>query len=74
MPTRSSSKSSSVRARNRDTYIMPYRQSIRRARRSEAEILKHYQVGTLEELTRETADRLLMRLMEIGRQTPRTAG
>ena len=53
---------------------MPYRQSIRRARRSEAEILKHYQIGTIEELTRETADRLLMRLMEIGRQTPRTAG
>jgi hypothetical protein len=63
-----------MRARSRDTYIMPYRQSIRRARRSEAEILKHYQIGTIEELTRETADRLLMRLMEIGRQTPRTAG
>jgi hypothetical protein len=30
--------------------------------------------GTLEELTRETADQLIARLMQIGRQTPKTAG
>jgi hypothetical protein len=34
----------------------------------------HYQIGTLEELSKSTVDRLLARLMEIGLHTPRTAG
>jgi hypothetical protein len=34
---------------------------LHRTRKSEAEILKHYRIGTLEELTKETADRLVKR-------------
>jgi hypothetical protein len=56
------------------TQVNAMRLWLHRTRKTEAEILKHYKIGTLEELTRETADRVLARLMEIGQQTPRTAG
>jgi hypothetical protein len=36
--------------------------------------LRHYNISRLEELSTSTADRLLARLMEFGRQTPRRAG
>jgi hypothetical protein len=56
------------------TQVNAIRLWLHRTRKSEAEILKHYQIGTLEELTKQTADLLIARLMEISRQTPKTAG
>jgi hypothetical protein len=56
------------------TQVNAIRLWLHHARTSEAEILKHYKIGTLEELSKSTADQLLARLMEIDRQTTKTAG
>jgi hypothetical protein len=71
-PTTRGENTAETRSRCVPTQVTALRLWLHRTRK--AEILKHYQIGTLEELTRERADRVLARLMEIGRQAPKTAG
>jgi hypothetical protein len=61
-------------ARCAPTQVNAIRLWLHRTRKSEAEILNRYQIVPLEELGKETAGRLLLRLMEIGRQTPGQPG
>jgi hypothetical protein len=61
-------------ARCLPTQVNALRLWLHRTRRAKAEILGHYKVSRLEELSTSTADRFLTRLMELGRHTPRTAG